>query len=39
MTDPSERTMTEDWWQTALIWIEPNQCRIYEGGIRHASGN
>gem|GEM_PF-1963084 len=39
MTAPSGRTVAEEWWQTALIPMVPNQCRIYEGGQRRASGN
>ncbi len=39
MTNPSGGKDADEWWQLALIWIEPSQCRIYDGGIRHASGN
>lgn len=28
MTDPSPRKKAEDWWQTALIRMEPNQIDI-----------
>ena len=39
MTDPSPRKGAEDWWQAALIPIEPNQYKIYRGGTRRALGN
>ncbi len=39
MTAPKGCGKTEVWWQSAQIRIEPNQLRISEGGMHHASGN
>jgi hypothetical protein len=39
MTAPSGRKEGDDWWQTALFQMEPNQTNNYKRRIRHASGN
>lgn len=38
MTDPAGRTLAEDWWQTALIWMVPNQIDIHGRPIEEVIG-